>query len=64
MPPFYTWTHICLAYDGLKDIYKLYINGEKRESGSWGADNRQVCVGVKAALRIRNRILLAQADPV
>jgi hypothetical protein len=55
MPPFYTWTHVCLAYDGLKDIYKLYINGEKRESGSWGADNRQVCVGVEAALRIRIR---------
>jgi hypothetical protein len=46
MPPFYTWTHVCLAYDGLKDIYKLYVNGEKRESGSWGTDNRQVCVGV------------------
>jgi hypothetical protein len=42
MPPFYTWTHVCLTYDGLKDIYKLYVNGEKRESGSWGADNRQV----------------------
>jgi hypothetical protein len=55
MPPFYTWTHVCLAYDGLKDIYKLYINGEKRESGSWGADNRQVWVGVEAVLRIRIR---------
>jgi hypothetical protein len=56
MPPFYTWTHICLAYDGLKDIYKLYVNGEKRESGSWGSDNRQVCVvGVEAVLWIRIR---------
>jgi hypothetical protein len=68
MPPFYTWTHVCLAYDGLKDIYKLYVNGEKRESGSWGADNRQVCVGVEAELWIPDLVVyirnfLDKSDP-
>jgi len=40
MPEFYEWRHICLAYDGFKDLYKLFVNGEKIESGSWTGDNR------------------------
>ena len=42
MPSFYTWTHICVTYDSAKDIYKLFVDGEKRESGAWGGDNRRV----------------------
>ena len=27
---------------GGQDVYKLYLNGEKKESGSWGGDARRV----------------------
>ena len=30
--------HICLTYDGAKDLYKVFIDGEKVESGSWAGD--------------------------
>jgi hypothetical protein len=23
------WRHLCLTYDGFRDAYKLYVNGEK-----------------------------------
>ena len=36
-----TWRHLCLTYDGFRDAYKLYVDGEKVESGSW-AGNRQL----------------------
>jgi len=38
MPEFYQWRHICLTYDGAKDLYKVFIDGEKVESGSWAGD--------------------------
>ena len=31
--------HICLVYDGFKDLYKLFVDGEKIESGEWTGDN-------------------------
>lgn len=39
LPKFYEWTHICVTYDGYKDIYKVFINGEKVDSGSWTGEN-------------------------
>jgi hypothetical protein len=49
MPHFFTWTHLCLTYDGPKDIYKLYVNGEKRESGTWGGgDNSRRVAPVRS----------------
>ena len=30
--------HICLAYDGYKDLYKLFVDGIKITSGSWTGD--------------------------
>jgi hypothetical protein len=27
--------HICLTYDGPKDIFKLFVTGKKVDSGSW-----------------------------
>ena len=27
--------HICLSYDGGKDVYKLFLEGKKEASGSW-----------------------------
>ncbi|XP_023337222.1 uncharacterized protein LOC111708162 isoform X2 [Eurytemora carolleeae] len=38
MPDFYQWRHICLAYDGYKDLYKLFVDGIKITSGSWTGD--------------------------
>ena len=29
---------MCLTYDGFKDIYKVYANGEKLETGDWTGD--------------------------
>jgi len=40
MPPFYSWRHICLTYDGAKDLYKVFVDGEKVESGSWSGENQ------------------------
>lgn len=39
MPAFYLWRHICLLYDGAKDLYKIFVDGVKTESGSWAGDN-------------------------
>lgn len=39
MPAFYHWRHVCLTYDGAKDLYKVFIDGVKTESGSWAGDN-------------------------
>ena len=36
--------YACIAYDGLKDLYKLFIDGEKVDSGSWAGDNAVVPV--------------------
>jgi hypothetical protein len=30
--------HICLTYDGPKDIFKLFVTGKKVDSGSWTRD--------------------------
>ena len=30
---------MCLVYDGFKDLYKVFANGEKLDSGSWSGDN-------------------------
>lgn len=38
MPDYYEWRHICVTYDGFKDIYKVFIDGEKVESGSWSGE--------------------------
>ena len=32
--------HICVTYDGGKDLYKVFIDGVKTESGSWAGDNQ------------------------
>ena len=32
-------SHLCLTYDGGKDLYKVFIDGVKTESGSWAGDN-------------------------
>jgi len=39
MPKFYQWRHLCLTYDGAKDLYKVFVDGVKTESGSWAGDN-------------------------
>ena len=39
MPPFRFWRHICLTYDAFRDVYKLYVDGEKLDSGSFAGDN-------------------------
>jgi len=39
MPPYFTWIHICLTYDAFRDVYKLYVDGEKMDSGSFAGDN-------------------------
>ena len=33
------YRHICLLYDGAKDLYKIFVDGVKTESGSWAGDN-------------------------
>ena len=38
MPEFYEWRHMCLTYDGFKDLYKVFVDGVKIESGSWTGD--------------------------
>ena len=53
MPDFYKWRcetgiqkrilkyhlrHMCLVYDGFKDLYKVFADGEKIDSGSWTGD--------------------------
>ena len=38
MPDYYHWHLICLTYDGMKDLYKLNVDGKKVESGSWAGD--------------------------
>ena len=40
MPDYYQWRHICVTYDGFKDIYKVFIDGEKVESGSWSGEKQ------------------------
>ena len=47
IPSFYTailFRHMCIAYDAGKDLYKLFADGEKVESGSWAGDNQVVPV--------------------
>jgi len=39
MPDFYQWRFICISYDGAKDLYKLFADGEKVSSGSFAGDN-------------------------
>jgi len=39
MPDFDVWRYMCLTYDGAKDLYKLFVDGEKAESGSWAGDS-------------------------
>ena len=39
MPDFYEWRHVCVTYDGYKDLFKVFVNGEKVESGSWSGEN-------------------------
>ena len=29
---------MCLVYDGFKDLFKVFANGEKLESGAWTGD--------------------------
>ena len=38
MPEFYEWRHMCLTYDGFKDLYKVFVDGVKIESGEWTGD--------------------------
>ena len=38
MPFDFFTRHICLSYDGPKDIYKLFVDGKKEASGSWAGD--------------------------
>jgi len=40
MPDYYHWRFMCLTYDGFRDQFKLYIDGEKVESGSFAGDNQ------------------------
>ena len=30
--------HMCLVYDGFKDLYKVFADGEKIDSGTWTGD--------------------------
>ena len=39
MPPFRFWRHICITYDAFRDVFKLYVDGEKLDSGSFAGDN-------------------------
>ena len=39
MPDLYIWRSACVTYDGYKDLYKLYIDGVKVESGAFAGDN-------------------------
>ena len=32
--------HICLTYDGGKDLYKVFVDGVKVESGSWAGERQ------------------------
>ena len=32
------YRHMCLVYDGFKDLFKVFANGEKLESGAWTGD--------------------------
>ena len=38
MPDLYIWRSACVTYDGYKDLYKLYIDGVKVESGPFSGD--------------------------
>ena len=29
---------MCLVYDGFKDLYKVFADGEKIDSGTWTGD--------------------------
>ena len=48
MPEFYEWRHMCLTYDGFKDLYKVFVDGVKIESGSWTGD--RTFEGVRSGL--------------
>ena len=37
--PVVQYRHVCVTYDGAKDLYKLFVDGEKVSSGSWAGDN-------------------------
>jgi len=38
MPDFFEWRFVCIVYDAYKDMFKVYANGEKVESGSFAGD--------------------------
>ena len=40
MPPFNWWRQICITYDAFRDVYKLYVDGEKVDSGSFAGENQ------------------------
>ena len=48
-----TCRHMCLVYDGFKDLYKLFADGEKIESGEWTGDNT-----FESARLVRCRLIL------
>ena len=50
MPEFYEWRHMCLTYDGFKDLYKVFVDGVKIESGSWTGD--RTFEGVRSGLTL------------
>lgn len=39
MPPYFKWRFMCITYDAFRDVFKLYMDGEKVESGSFAGDN-------------------------
>jgi len=50
MPDFYQMRYMCVVYDAGKDLFKLFADGEKIESGSWAGDNQVVPVRPGGAL--------------
>ena len=39
---------MCLTYDGFKDLYKVFVDGVKIESGEWTGD--RTFEGVRSAV--------------
>jgi hypothetical protein len=50
--------HICLTYDGPKDIFKLFVTGKKVDSGSWTGD--RTLEVVRQALRTSTILMSLQ----
>ncbi|XP_023331567.1 uncharacterized protein LOC111703755 [Eurytemora carolleeae] len=40
MPQYYIWRHTCLTYDAYRDTWKLFVDGEKIDSGAFANDRR------------------------